>query len=202
MNLPPIDEVINALNNLLKTVNLNLPNSFTSEQLSTLNKYRKELLLKIAEIKQLDFDLLSSIATAIEFVPFSSYELQEYDEIYECIYDGSAAFYAEGIIDRYIAHAAELLNIESLDDSFVSDNRDEIIEECMALDGYEGNNDNLSVYSNPIDYVFYWIRITVIEYLKFDYLDDDEADSWFSENEVVLRPYYQTITNLTNLGIY
>ena len=72
----------------------------------------------------------------------------------------------------------------------------------MALDGYDGDNDNLSVYSNLVNYVAYQIRIAVVKYLKSDNFDHDEADSWFSENEVMLEPYYQTMKKLTNLGFY
>lgn len=211
MNLPPVDEVINALESSTAdfTIDGTAEDGLSSEQLTSLNGYRKDLLLKIAKLKQLNSDLLLSIAQAVEFVPFSTHELLEFidedegsDEIYECIYNDSAAFSAEGIIDRCVANAAGLLNLEGFEASFVFDNRDEIIEECIALDGYEGDDDHLlsasSVYTNPVCYVSHWIRIAVTEYLKYDL---DEANSWFEEHESLLEPYYQVMTKLINLGI-
>jgi len=211
MKLPTVKEVINTLDNSAKTVDFNIPSSFTSEELSTLSEYRKELLLKIAQVKQLDFDLLNSMAMAIEFTPFSTNQLQEYleedldcEEIYECIYDDSDAFFAEGIIYQCIANASKLLKINGLNPDFIQNNIDEIIEECIALDGCEDDNSKFltdeAIYNNSVDYVAYWIRIGITQYLEM-IAEEEEVEEIFNQKEEELEIYYSMLKKLLELQI-
>lgn len=122
-------------------------------------------------------DVIDAIAQTAEFIPYSSSDLITYineygfdvEEIsYEFLYSSDSALFSEGIIDGCVVKIANYLGIENLDNDFLLDNRDGIIDEliCQNRDIWgEDEETFLNTYENSINYIVFWVDTCLREYL-------------------------------------
>ena len=106
-------------------------------------------------------DVIESIAQTVEFIPYSASDLITYINEYgfdveeiscEVLYGSDSALISEGIIDECVVKVANYLGIENLDDDFLLDNRDGIIDEliCQNRDIWGKDEQTfLNAYKNP-----------------------------------------------------
>lgn len=112
-------------------------------------------------------DVIDAIAQTAEFIPYSSSDLIAYINEYgfnieeiscEVLYSSDSALFSEGIIDECVVKIANYLGIENLDDDFLLDNRDGIIDEliCQNCDIWGKDEETfLKAYESPINYIVF-----------------------------------------------
>ena len=169
-------------------------------------------------------DVIDSIAQTAEFLPYSSSDLITYINEYgfdvegisgEVLYRCDSALISEGIIDQCVLKIANYLGIENLDENFLLDNREEIIDEliCQNHDLWgEDEETFLNNYKNPFNYIFAWIDTCLRAYLtenpeeiglnknEDDY--EEKIEDWLTNiNEEILEKLYQEAEiKLASLG--
>lgn len=161
-------------------------------------------------------DVIESIAQTVEFIPYSSSDLITYINEYgfdveeiscEVLYRSDSALISEGIIDECVAKIADYLGIENLDDDFLLDNRDGIIDEliCQNRDIWGKDEQTFSnTYENPVNYIIFGVDTCLREYLtenpeeidlnknEEDY--NEKIEEWLTKiNEKILEQFYQEV---------
>ena len=160
--------------------------------------------------KQAVIDLIAQTA---EFLPYSSSDLITYINEYgfdveaiscEVLYSSDCALISEGIIDQCVVKIANYLGIENLDDDFLLDNRDGIIDELICQNCEIWGKDEetfLNTYENPLNYIVFWIDTCLRKYitenpeeidLNNNDDDDEKIEEWLTNvNEKILAQFYQ-----------
>jgi hypothetical protein len=156
-------------------------------------------------------DVIASIVQAAQFIPSSKEDLIEYinehgfdvDEISrEVLYRCDSALISEGVIDECVVKIANYLGIESLDDDYLVDYRDYIIDELIDQSRALNKEEFLNSYENPLNYIVRWIDTCLREYLTENPeeigLNEDEDDysdkieEWLDNiHKKTLDPIYQ-----------
>lgn len=159
-------------------------------------------------------DVVDAIAQTAEFIPYSSSDLITYINEHgfdvesiscEVLYRSDSALFSEGIIDGCVVKIAHYLGMENLDDDFLLDNREKIIDEltCQNYDLWgEDEETFLNTYENPINYIVFWVDTCLREYLtenpeeidlnnnEDDY--DEKIEEWLTNtHEAILAQFYQ-----------
>jgi hypothetical protein len=119
-------------------------------------------------------DVIASIVQAAQFIPSSKEDLIEYINEHgfdvteiscEVLYKCDSALISEGIIDECVVKIANYLGIESLDDDYLLDYRDYIIDELIDQNRALEQEEFLNIYENPLNYIVRWIDTCLREYL-------------------------------------
>ncbi len=156
-------------------------------------------------------DVIASIVQAAQFIPSSKEDLIEYinehgfdvDEISrEVLYRCDSALISEGVIDECVVKVANYLGIESLDDDYLLDYRDYIIDELIDQNHALDEEIFLNSYENPLNYIVCWIDTCLREYLTenpeeigLNESEDeysDKIEEWLNNiHKKILDPIYQ-----------
>ena len=156
-------------------------------------------------------DVIASIVQAAQFIPSSKEDLIEYINEHgfdvteisrEVIYRCDSALISEGVIDDCVIKIANYLGIESLDDDYLLDSRDYIIDELIDQNLALDKGEFLNTYENPLNYIVRWIDTCLREYLtenpeeiglnegEDDY--SDKIEDWLDNiHKKTLDPIYQ-----------
>ena len=156
-------------------------------------------------------DVIAQIVKAAKFIPSSKEDLIEYINEHgfdvteissEVLYRCDSALISEGVIDECVVKIANYLGIESLDDDYLVDYRDYIIDELIDQNRALEQEEFLNSYENPLNYIVRWIDTCLREYLTENPeeigLNEDEDDysdkieDWLTNiNERILEQFYQ-----------
>ena len=158
-------------------------------------------------------DVIDSIAQTAEFIPYSSTDLITYINEYgfdvesiscEVLYGSDSALISEGIIDECVVKIANYLGIANLDNDFLLDNRDLIIDELICQNRDIWGKDKktfLNTYENPVNWINFWIDTCLRTYLmenpeeiglNENEDDDDAIEAWLTNiHEKILEQFYQ-----------
>lgn len=159
-------------------------------------------------------DVIASIVQSAQFIPSSKEDLIEYinqhgfdiEEISrEVLYRCDSALISEGILDECVVKIASYLGIENLDDDFVLDYRDYIIDELIDQNRDiwgQDEEDFLNTYENPINYICFWVSTCLREYLRenpeeIGLIEDEDGnygkiEEWLDNtHEKILEQIYQ-----------
>lgn len=132
-------------------------------------------------------DVIASIVKAAQFLPFFKEDLIEYINKHgfdvteisrEVLYRCDSALISEGVIDECVVKVANYLGIESLDDDYLLDYRDYIIDELTDQNLLLDEKEFLNTYENPLNYIVLWINTCLREYLT-----ENPEEIGFSEDE-------------------
>ena len=119
-------------------------------------------------------DVIASIVKAAQFLPYSKEDLIEYINEHEfdvtkisseVLYKCDSALISEEIIDECVVKIANYLGIESLDDDYLLDYRDYIIDELIDQNRALEQEEFLNTYENTLNYIVRWIDTCLREYL-------------------------------------
>ena len=156
-------------------------------------------------------DVIASIVQATQFIPSSKEDLIEYINEHgfdvteisrEVLYRCDSALISEGVIDECVVKIANYLGIKSLDNDYLLDYRDYIIDELIDQNHALDQEEFLNIYENPLNYIVRWIDTCLREYLTENPekigLNEDEDDysdkieEWLDNiHKKILDPIYQ-----------
>ncbi len=156
-------------------------------------------------------DVIASIVKAAQFLPYSKEDLIEYINEHgfdvteisrEVLYRCDSALISEGVIDECVVKVANYLGIESLDDDYLLDYRDYIIDELIDQNHALDKEEFLNSYENPLNYIVRWIDTCLREYLTENSEEiglnesedeySDKIEEWLNNvHKKILDPIYQ-----------